>query len=73
MAENVKTVKQKDTKKVVFVVNKRSTYISETKQVKIKAREKDYMVWDDKLTLEFNGSNPSVKSIHIERVDVPTI
>ena len=73
MAENIKTVKQKDTKKVVFVVNKRSTYISETKQVKIKPREKDYMVWDDKLTLEFNGSNPSVKSIHIERVDVPTI
>ena len=73
MAENVKTVKQKGTKKVVFVVNKRSTYISETKQVKIKAREKDYMVWDDKLTLEFNGSNPAVKSIHIERVDVPTI
>ena len=73
MAENVKTVKQKDTKKVVFVVNKRSTYISDTKQVKIKPREKDYMVWDDKLTLEFNGSNPAVKSIHIERVDVPTI
>ena len=73
MAENIKTVKQKDTKKVVFVVNKRSTYISETKQVKIKPREKDYMVWDNKLTLEFNGSNPSVKSIHIERVDVPTI
>ena len=73
MAENIKTVKQKDTKKVVFVVNKRSTYISETKQVKIKAREKDYMAWDDKLTLEFNGSNPAVKSIHIERVDVPTI
>jgi lysophospholipase L1-like esterase len=73
MAENIQTVKQKDTKKVVFVVNKRSTYISDTKQVKIKPREKDYMAWDNKLTLEFNGQNPAVKSIHIEKVDVPTI
>jgi len=55
------------------VVNKRSTYISDTKQVKIKPREKDYMAWDNKLTLEFNGQNPAVKSIHIEKVDVPTI
>ena len=73
MAENIQTAKSKDIKKVVFVVNKRSTYISDTKQVKIKPREKDYMVWDNKLTLEFNGSNPAVKSLHIEKVDIPTI
>ena len=73
MAENIQTAKSKDTKKVVFVVNKRSAYISDTKQVKIKPREKGYMVWDNKLTLEFNGLNPAIKSLHIEKVDVPTI
>lgn len=73
MAENITTQKVKDTKTIEFVVNKRSTYISENKQVKIKPREKDYMTWDDKLTLEFNGANPAIKSLHIEKVDVPTI
>ncbi len=29
--------------------------------------------WDDKLTLEFNGKNPTVQSISVEKVDVPTI
>jgi lysophospholipase L1-like esterase len=29
--------------------------------------------WDDKLTLEFNGSRPCVRSITVEKVDVPTV
>lgn len=49
-----------------FTVNKRSTYISDTKQVKIKPREKDYFTWDDKLTLEFTGAAPVVKEIKVE-------
>ena len=49
-----------------FVVNKRSTYISDTKQVKIKPREKEYFTWDEKLTLEFTGAAPTVKEIRIE-------
>jgi lysophospholipase L1-like esterase len=29
--------------------------------------------WDDKLTLEFNGERPSVDTLTVEKVDVPTI
>lgn len=59
-----------------FIVNKRSPkydYIlpsSQTKQegvVKIKDREKDYLNWDDSLTLEFSGPAPAVSHIKIER------
>ena len=73
MMDNIVTKKAKDTETVEFVVNKRSPFIEEGKKVKIKEREKDYLAWDDKLTLEFNGPLPAVKSIHIEKVDVPTI
>lgn len=73
MMDQIITKKAKDTQEVEFVVNKRSTFIEEGKQVKIKPREKDYLAWDDKLTLEFNGPMPAVKSIHIEKADVPTI
>ena len=73
MMDNIVTPKAKDTQTVEFVVNKRSTFIEEGKRVKIKEREKGYLAWDDRLTLEFNGDNPAVKSIHIEPVDVPTI
>ena len=73
MAENVATKKGK-TIAYEFVVNKRSPQIDEHNRVKIKDREKDYLAWDDKLTLEFNGDAPAVQSIHIERDDnIPTI
>jgi len=35
-------------------------------RVKLKAREIGNLDWDSKLTLEFNGTNPSVRSITIE-------
>lgn len=73
MMDNVTTKKKKDTKTIEFVVNKRSTFIDGDKQVKIKDREKTYLTWDDRLTLEFNGPQPAVKSIHIERTEVPTV
>ena len=57
-----------------FVVNKRSPRINDQEVVKIKPREKNYLNWDDKLTLEFNGKAPAVKKILIERDNVaPTI
>ena len=57
-----------------FVVNKRTPIINQNLQVKIKPREKGTLTWDDKLTLEFTGSAPAIKSIHIEKDDVcPTI
>ena len=73
MMDNITTKKAKETQEVSFVVNKRSPQIDEKTRVKIKDREKDYLAWDDRLTLEFNGDMPAVKSLHIERVDVPTL
>ena len=68
---------------VVFVVNIRTPEIiaaggsSATgpfAQVRLKPREIGALDWDHKLTLEFNGRNPSVRSISIEPVDdVPTL
>ena len=73
MMDNILTPKKKDTQVVEFVGNKRSTLIEGDKRVKIKDREKEYLTWDEKLTLEFNGPQPAVRSIHIEPADVPTI
>ena len=73
MMDEIITEKRKDTVSVEFTVNKRSPLIADGKKVKIKEREKDYLAWDDKLTLEFNGDMPAVKSIHIEPANVPTI
>lgn len=73
MMDNITTSKAKETRVVSFVVNKRSPQIDEKRRVKIKDREKDYLAWDDKLTLEVNGTNPAVKRIHIEPANVPTV
>lgn len=73
MMDNILTPKKKDMQTVEFVVNKRSPLIEGDRRVAIKEREKDYLAWDDKLTLEFNGPQPAVRSIHIEPIDVPTI
>lgn len=63
-----------ETKTVTFTVNKRSTYIDGKKSVKIKEREKDYLNWDDRLTLEFNGTSPAVSRITVEpAADVTTL
>lgn len=57
-----------------FTINKRNTIIKDNERVKIKAREKNKLNWDDKLTLEFNGDAPRLASLVIEQVDnVPTI
>ena len=73
MMDGIVTKKAKDSVAVEFTVNKRSPLIAEGKRVKIKEREKGYLAWDDKLTLEFNGDMPAVKRIQIEPADVPTI
>src|ERR1700716_2456901 len=41
-------------------------------QVKLKPRELGILNWDHKLTLEFNGDHPSVRSIDIEPIDQST-
>lgn len=53
-----------------FTVNVRYPEISQTEAVKRKPREMGgNLDWDHKLTLEFNGDHPSVRSISIKKVD----
>ena len=58
-----------------FIVNLRTPAISTGGQVHLKDREKtkEWWDWDDKMTLEFNGQNPSVSKLEIEPVSVPTV
>lgn len=58
---------------VVFNVNVRNDKISTGGNVKLKPREIGALDWDEKLTIEFNGDHPSVRSISIRPVNVPTV
>ncbi len=44
-------------------------------EVHLKPREKtnEWWAWDDKLTLEFNGTHPGLRSLEIEKAAVPTV
>jgi lysophospholipase L1-like esterase len=57
-----------------FIVNLRTPKISESNHVHLKPRETttETWAWDEKLTLEFNGTPPGVRSLEIEPVKVPT-
>lgn len=72
MLENVNTPKGKLVKRS-FVVNVRNKMIGDNDSVRIKPREVGKLNWDNKLTLEINGSKPGLVAMTIERVDVPTI
>lgn len=41
--------------------------------VVLNEREIGKLHWDDKLTIEFNGAAPKVRSLEIEKVEVPTV
>jgi lysophospholipase L1-like esterase len=59
-----------------FTVNVRTPKIAGDGQVHLKKPREttdEAWAWDDKLTLEFNGSHPSLRSIEITKVDVPTV
>jgi len=58
-----------------FIVNIRTPVISTGGQVHLKPRESttEMWAWDDKMTLEFNGSNPTLSKLEIEKADVPTL
>jgi lysophospholipase L1-like esterase len=63
-----------------FVVNVRSPRLPPPlknapggSEVRLNTGETAFLRWDDKLTLEFDGSAPRVVSIKIEPADVPTI
>lgn len=73
MLENIPVLSGEFTKRS-FAVNVRNTRIGENDSVRIKPREKGKLIWDNKLTLEFNGTNPSVTEIEIkEAEDILTI
>lgn len=73
MLENVTTSRgELVTRK--FTVNVRRPEIAGGGHVKLKDREKDYLHWDDKLTIEFNGTRPCVSWLEITPApDVPTL
>nr|WP_321355170.1 glycoside hydrolase family 88 protein [uncultured Draconibacterium sp.] len=73
MLENVKIKAGKIVTKTI-VVDVRSPQINATESIRLKGRELPYKNWDSSLTLEFNGVNPSVRSIEIEEAkDLPVI
>lgn len=62
---------QQDSKTLQFTVNARTPKIDEQESIRLKTREIGYLNWDHKLTLEFNGNNPAVKSIKITPAQKP--
>lgn len=76
MTERIQTRKGEH-KTVEFTVNIRDSIIrnGNSPQVKLKPRERDYLHWDNKLTLEFNGAEPKVNAIEItpEKSGVVTV
>ena len=75
MVEEVRTARGRFETRT-FTVNIRRPQISTGGEVKLKDREKttESWAWDEKLTLEFNNTRPTVCAIEIERADdAPTI
>ncbi len=59
-----------------FIVNTRTPRIAGGGEVRLKEREKtsEAWAWDNRITLEFAGTQPALRSLTIERADaIPTI
>ena len=79
------SVPAKGSKQIVFNVNVRTKFIfpadgapvppgTKLPEVRLKPREIGVPNWDDKLTLEFTGDHPSIRSITIQPLHgVPTV
>ncbi|SDI73955.1 rhamnogalacturonan acetylesterase [Mucilaginibacter gossypii] len=67
MLEKVTT--NNSVKKLSFIVNIRKPEISTGGKVALKPRELGKYDWDNKLSLEFNGTRPCVDALEIEKVD----
>lgn len=63
--ENIPT-KKGERRAETFIVNKRDSIINGDFKVRVKSNERQKLLWDNRLTLEFNGSNPQVRSVTIE-------
>jgi lysophospholipase L1-like esterase len=71
--ENVKTEPGITIQKTV-VVDVRYPEMARQDGIKLKDREVNYLNWDHKLTLEFNGEHPCVAAMEIKKADhLPTI
>ena len=68
MLEKVKTA-DGEIKKIGFIVNIRKPDISAGARVSLKPRELGKYDWDNKLSLEFNGTRPCIDALEIEKVD----
>ncbi len=70
MLENVRTPAGKFETRTI-VVNVRTPQIAGNGEVRLKDREKttEWGAWDDKLTLEFNGTRPCICAMEISRAD----
>jgi len=68
MLENIE-IKKGDVVTKTIVVDVRSPRISTTDSIRLKSRELPYKNWDKSLNLEFNGENPSIRFIQIEKAD----
>ncbi|MES2882757.1 MAG: rhamnogalacturonan acetylesterase [Bacteroidota bacterium] len=74
MVEEISTKEGKFVNAEFTVHVKDSLIRSASTKVKLKEREKNYLHWDDKLTLEFNNTSPKVCAVEITRVEnIPTI
>ncbi len=57
-----------------IIVDVRSPRINATDSIRLKQRELPYKNWDNCLNLEFNGKNPAVRYVQIEKAaDLPVI
>jgi lysophospholipase L1-like esterase len=59
-----------------FIVNVRTPNLPDGTQVQLKGPRESVQegrAWDERITLEFDGSNPEVRSISVQPVNVPTI
>lgn len=73
MFENVKTASGNTVQKIL-IVDVRTPKINDQEQIKLKERELNYLNWDNRLTLEFNGEHPCLGAIEIRKADhLPTI
>jgi lysophospholipase L1-like esterase len=76
MVEKIETKKGKLTIEE-FTVHVRDSIIRSSagqSKVRLKPREITYLHWDDKLTIEFNGAEPKVCAVEINKVEnIPTV
>ncbi|HVS71811.1 MAG TPA: rhamnogalacturonan acetylesterase [Phycisphaerae bacterium] len=68
MLDQIHTQKGEFVKKS-FTVNVRSPHITGDGDVKLDPREPGSFTWDDKLSLEFIGTHPSVSALDIQKAD----